>query len=565
MKKAFRTLTAFILASAVIISAALYPVDSMAVDSMSSDSDVALDLFSRLTGSFLIGETKIDISDYGLDKDTFTAYMLALYNYDPLSFLIANTYSYTHNKSIVTSVNVTNTFSPEDALGAIVLYKNAVNDCVKGIHGDWTDESKLLYVFEYMANHFTYDHSLAVADAYGLVTEGRGVCQAFTLFASGVLDRLGIENDTMVSQSINHIWNRVKLDGEWYNIDFTWANLDVYGNCVHDYFLRSDTNNGVDTDFKLRHTSDVMDWRSSVYTDDNAATDFYVNSGYCWYDTDTCFVFVNGFWYYLASAKGSKTELRRTSDFHDYETVQSFADYFLTDEGLHWSGYWGGLKVLGTKILFTTAKQVIIYDTVSGGFEVLFEYEGDAANSIYGLGDRGDTVDLLIRDYPPTGGSESYLHDVETVEFVIPEEYLPSKELVDFAENLEYYYDEENEVRLIFGVSEGDYPGTLVAALGGDVLTHDGKVFSKSAVLTTGSIFTMGELEYLLSIPGDTDMDGRVDEEDAEYLLTAMLFPDYNPVVYEQDYDGNGSFDTDDTLYLLLSRYDPAGFPIYIK
>ena len=196
---------------------------------------------------------------------------------------------------------------------------------------------------------------------------------------------------------------------------------------------------------------------------------------------------------------------------------------------------------------------------------LLLASERDERICIYGFVDNGDSIDLLIRSYCPTLSSTDDMYKVETVNFKIPDEYLVPEELQQFAEKLEYYYDKNNDRRLLFGINEGDFPGTLVAAIGGDARTKNDGVFSKSAVLTTGSIFRMGELEYRISIPGDTDCDGSVDKDDALYALSAILNPDYFPIVYEQDFDQNGEFDSDDAVYLYMRSIDPAGYPIATK
>ena len=564
LKRIIRFFKLFTLPVLILSSLLFFYSVVFAIDTTVDDPEAALSFFGDISDAITVGKNEISISDHALDKDRFMSYMLALYNYEPLTFLVARNYSFTRSKSTVTSVRFSPAFSHDDALKAILLYKNALDDCVKGIHGDWPPEAKILYLYDYIANHFVYDHELVVSDAYGLVSQGKGVCQAFTLFATGVLNMLGIENDVIIAPSVNHIWNRVKLGGEWYNVDFTWSNLDVFGNCVHDYLLRSDTHLGIDTDFKLVHMSETMDWSSVLYPEDNSAVDKYVQEKACWYDTDTTFVFVNGYWYFLA-ANGNKIDFRRSPDLFSYETLFSFSDHYMTDNGAHWSGYFGGITFSGTNIFFTTAKRVMLYDTVTGLFRSLYIYDGKTENCIYGMYDKGGTLDLIIRNYPPTGGTADESHNVESVSFEIPAEYIQPKELRSFAKNIEYSLDEDTGKRLIFGVSEGDLPETLVSALGGKVTKADGSAFGDGETLTTGSVFKMGELEYRVSIPGDVDCNGKVNGDDADYMLKAILNPDYFPVCYLQDFDGSGSVDTDDAIYLFMNEEEPSGFPIAKK
>lgn len=567
MKRFFDKAILLLLASVFVFSFVFVPVDSYAMDSYIAGDPDGLDFIENVADHMLSRAEKINVASYNLDEETLISYMDALFLYEPLTMLLRRTYSYTYGKTKVSGVNLQYEFEPDEVDGVLQYYRNAIKDCIRGIHGDWSDEEKLLYLVNYVANHFVYDYSLMIFDVYNFLREGKGVCNAYTLFASAVLTELGFENDTIVSTALNHIWNRVKVGDAWYNIDFTWASTGVPGNVKYDYFLRSDTNGGSDTDFKTIHVADTYDWKAALYSDDNATTDYYVNTGNCWYETNSSFIFVNGYWYYLSPRYNGKVAFRRTADFHVYETITSITDYYYVKDELggQLSGYWGGIKAIGTKVIFTTAKHVVIYDTVAARFETLYTYMGDIDNCIYGFVDNGDSIDLLIRSYCPTLSSTDDMYKVETVNFKIPHEYLVPEELQQFAEKLEYYYDKNNDRRLLFGINEGDFPGTLVAAIGGDARTKNDGVFSKSAVLTTGSIFRMGELEYRISIPGDTDCDGSVDKDDALYALSAILNPDYFPIVYEQDFDQNGEFDSDDAVYLYMRSIDPAGYPIATK
>ena len=564
MKRFITVLLAVIVASLFIVPFG-GSTPALAMDTAIGGNDEAGSFLSHVTDGFLSGESKINIESYGLDRDTFLSYMGALYNYEPLTFLVSRAFSYTHYKSVVTAITFKPVFEQEMIPDVLSLYESAIDDCLKGIHGDWPVEAKLLHIFEYICNNFVYDYDCLIEDVYNFINEKKGVCQAYSLFAAGVLDRLGIENDTVISYSLNHIWNRVKLNGNWYCIDFTWGCDEVAGNVSHEFFLRAETNDGLPTDFARIHIGDEYDWKSTLSADDNATEDVYKTANACWYDTDTSFVFCNGYWYYLAEIKNNKIAFRRTTDFYVYETITSITDYFYTESGSHWNGYFGGIMALGTNVIFTTAKHVVLYNTVTGEFETLFVYDGDEVNCVYGMSGNGKELNLYVRNYPPTLSAGDDVYKVETITFEIPEEYTVPEELTEFAERIEYYLDEETGTRYLFGITEGSFPGTLMAAIGGEARTYKDKEFSKSAVLTTGSIFRMGELEYRVSIPGDTDCNGKVNEEDAEFLLTAMLNPDYFTVYYEQDYDGSGGFDLDDSIYLLESVGDPEGHPIDIK
>ncbi len=83
---------------------------------------------------------------------------------------------------------------------------------------------------------------------------GKGVCGAYTDLYYCLLTAAGIENVKAMNTSHVHIWNVVKVDGQWYNCDITWMDDGRNGYTpvegkeaidapVNDYeqFMKSDT------------------------------------------------------------------------------------------------------------------------------------------------------------------------------------------------------------------------------------------------------------------------------------------------------------------------------------
>ncbi|MGE7914755.1 transglutaminase domain-containing protein [Lysinibacillus xylanilyticus] len=79
---------------------------------------------------------------------------------------------------------------------------------------------------------------------YTLLTENKGVCQAYALVLYRMLEMLGFEVQYVpgkVGEQL-HAWVLVKLDNEWYHIDATWDDPlpDRKGEVRYKYFLISD-------------------------------------------------------------------------------------------------------------------------------------------------------------------------------------------------------------------------------------------------------------------------------------------------------------------------------------
>ena len=79
---------------------------------------------------------------------------------------------------------------------------------------------------------------------YTLITENKGVCQAYALVLYRMLEMLGFEVQYVpgkVGEQL-HAWVLVKLDHAWYHIDVTWDDPlpDRKGEVRYQYFLVSD-------------------------------------------------------------------------------------------------------------------------------------------------------------------------------------------------------------------------------------------------------------------------------------------------------------------------------------
>ncbi|MGE7113888.1 transglutaminase domain-containing protein [Lysinibacillus sp. NPDC047702] len=79
---------------------------------------------------------------------------------------------------------------------------------------------------------------------YTLLTENKGVCQAYALVLYRMLEMLGFEVQYVpgkVGEQL-HAWVLVKLDNDWYHIDVTWDDPlpDRKGEVRYQYFLVSD-------------------------------------------------------------------------------------------------------------------------------------------------------------------------------------------------------------------------------------------------------------------------------------------------------------------------------------
>ncbi len=104
-----------------------------------------------------------------------------------------------------------------------------------------TDYDKAKYVHDYLANNADYDYSLTKFTARDILVGKSGVCQAYASAYKLIMNKLGIECSYAQSKAMQHMWNVVKINNKWYNVDCAWSNTTKLEgqNATEGYFLKS--------------------------------------------------------------------------------------------------------------------------------------------------------------------------------------------------------------------------------------------------------------------------------------------------------------------------------------
>jgi hypothetical protein len=160
----------------------------------------------------------------------------------------------------------------------------AIRENISDLNSDY---DKVLWAYKWVISNVHYDDTLTHFSAYdGLQTCGT-VCSGYAALFCDIADELGIEcafvsGTVGLKEEINHAWNIVKINGEWYCVDPTGgdSNFDKYFLKSKDTFSMADsqyhnsvlydhyTNNGeyfAINDYDNITTSEVHPIMPSVY------------------------------------------------------------------------------------------------------------------------------------------------------------------------------------------------------------------------------------------------------------------------------------------------------------
>ena len=237
---------------------------SLAATSSLSENEIAL--LRYLASKIPELNDTIEIpAEYQLSENRFTEiymqYMGSLMQFEhPEVFYLSDKFGYSYmldSQHTVTALNVI--YKPEYTSGGeadkakIKAAQDMINTEIENIAAaaeNMTDLEKALYVHDYIVANYDYD-TRVYSNETGvdgnrtldkMVAEKTGVCQGYTYLYMVAMKRLGIECIAVPTDELHHVWNKIKLDGKWYNVDVTYDDpiSDTITSSSHAYFLVND-------------------------------------------------------------------------------------------------------------------------------------------------------------------------------------------------------------------------------------------------------------------------------------------------------------------------------------
>jgi uncharacterized repeat protein (TIGR02543 family) len=187
-----------------------------------------------------------DISNEQMD-DLFSIFLYSC----PQYFFVFPAYEiYTQNGEKYLSLRIYQAFaSGTDRHTAVKEMENILSAVQTAASQEDTDADKIRFVHDYLCLSATYNSDV-LADgtvdvsaeeifmsqsAYSALVLKSTVCAGYSKACLLMLRYMGI--DAVVAYGQNHTWNKVRLDGIWYNVDCT---ADSSGKFGYTWFLKSD-------------------------------------------------------------------------------------------------------------------------------------------------------------------------------------------------------------------------------------------------------------------------------------------------------------------------------------
>lgn len=339
-------------------------------------------LAQTLTEGFKNFEEMVDIKKHDIHytEEDVDIIITAISGYMPECFHIEAGFSFSYDDRSNQIVGIIPSYAyTKNEYQQMMATANAkANEILADIKGNdkLGDVEKALLIHDRIALLCEYDYENYLQNSlphishtmYGVLGNKTAVCQGYALAYGWLLDKVGIKNEYVSSDELNHAWNIVYIDGKPYHVDVTnddpvW---DITGRVLHKYFLCS-------TDlFRQDHSHDAYDYTSTP-------TDTTYDD-YLWRDSRTAFALLDDELYYICNVHDHIMRYSDNTAIYDI-TSKWWANEAHTQI---WADQ-ARLDTDGDLLLFSLSDGIYTFDPKTGNVRLIHKATLTGLFSIYGF------------------------------------------------------------------------------------------------------------------------------------------------------------------------------------
>ena len=332
---------------------------------VTAQAETADDAAARILACYESGSESADLAEFQLTVDELSALFSQLQLAGQLPWY-ADTYRYTYNKQ-----DQVLQFYPENLDETVYnreLYELRVAEILaETVLPGMSQWQIALSLHDYLAVHCVYDESYTYYNAYDLLVNGTAVCQGYATAYMDLLNRAGVSCVAVESEEMNHVWNLVQVDGNWYHVDVTWDDpiSDHQGRALHKYFLISD------------QLMQSPDYEHPSWETDISCPDTRFDADVFWVDVTSpvCYVSDTASYVRIYDGEGTYNIYRRNEETAEL-TYLTETELSYIDIGQGKLGYLGdGLSLWNDRLYFSDMEKV--YSSALDGSDRRVEFAAD--------------------------------------------------------------------------------------------------------------------------------------------------------------------------------------------
>jgi len=224
----------------------------------------AYDIYPEKDSRYTYRMPQVILDDYTLSDTEISVTLRAIMDDDPYLFWLSQTHTVLNDPELgYTAVQLYSEFSPTQVTEMMTQIDKVIGDFYASVPDGMSDYELEKYVHDYVIGLCDYDdadvgrtelseENLRSHSVYGALVDKLCVCEGYGMTAQLLMNGLGLDcvcltgtaydgsGEQGPDQAQLHLWNAVKLDGDWYHVDLTWDDREeVFQR--YDYFNLDDS------------------------------------------------------------------------------------------------------------------------------------------------------------------------------------------------------------------------------------------------------------------------------------------------------------------------------------
>lgn len=512
MKKITNTISLLLTVVVLISAFAVLPVSAETVTAYSSE---LTELEQALYNGYANMNATIGISSYGASFVEVQEAFTNVLNKCPDIFYVTNRLSAAVSSNIVTSVTPVYFYTKDEVSTMKAQIDVAVGSIISDITADMPDVQKLILIHDRIISEVAYDTSVTSnavvtndnTSIVGAFIKKTGIAESYARAFKYCVDKVGIKNEIVCSNSVGHTWNQVCLNDKWYNVDLAHddptgevSESDMFAQVKHGRFLISDT--------KLGSAEYGTDFVSNATSASQIGTEY---DSYFWTNVEGSFIMADGTCLYA-----DKYGKIYSYDFSNNESSQiaSVSDRWSAGNGYNYSIRFVRLMYYNGYVYFNSPKEIYTMRPDGTAKSIIYTYNVDS-KQIFGVGYKNGVPSYTLRESSTAEDKIIMISQATKILTAINITTAPAKTVYNIGEKL-------------------DTSGMVVTAVYSDGSTfnlldtdYTVSAFDSSATGEKNLVISYGSKTCLLTITvkamGDVDGDTVVDAADLLALEQHIL------------------------------------------
>lgn len=348
--------------------------------------DSSKELCDRLRVGMKNFQSEINIKDFKIsisDKEYMRYIMKTVLRKNPELFYVDSTkYMLGSDGTYIAAICPIYVTDAQTAKFQINAFNEKCKQYTAKIDENMTDFQKAAIIHDELILNCKYldEGETGHITAYDAIVKGEANCQGYACAYSYLLSLAGVYSEIVESSAMYHIWNKVCIDGSYYNVDLTWDDPmpNKTGLAAHRYFLLSDSAiSSGDNDITAHYGFEYAYYKSSSTKYDNALY-HSINTRLCFVG-DNCYAIDNDY-----QSKYYKSLLKYDVKTDSVSVIKQFDFQWQAGHTSYWKSGYMSLDAYENLLYYNSPDSIFVYD-IQSGEEKLFASIDTSKGECYGM------------------------------------------------------------------------------------------------------------------------------------------------------------------------------------